>query len=104
MRRYFNFEINGGDYRQTGTEKVGFVKRADFGDISSRQHTDADSYIPGSEISGSGRNPLVIGGKVDKQRIKCRKHDSKSDPHQQCDTKKQDVANGIIPLNQIYTG
>ena len=51
MRRYFNFEINGGDYRQTGTEKVGFVKRADFGDISSRQHTDTDSYIPGSELS-----------------------------------------------------
>lgn len=50
MRRYFNFEINGGDYRQTGTEKVGFVKRADFGDISSRQHTDTDSHIPGGQV------------------------------------------------------
>ena len=49
------------------------------------------SYVPRGKISGSGCSPLVIGGKVDKQRIKCRKHDSKSDPHQQCDTKKQDV-------------
>ena len=64
MRRYFNFEINGGDYRQTGTEKVGFVKRADFGDISSRQHTDADSYIPGSEVGGSRCSPLTVGARL----------------------------------------
>ena len=81
MRRYFNFEINGGDYRQTGTEKVGFVKRADFGDISSRQHTDTDSYIPGSEVGGSRCSPLTVGGEVDKQRVKCRKHNSKPDTH-----------------------
>ena len=82
MRRYFNFEINGGDYRQTGTEKVGFVKRADFGDISSRQHTNTDSYIPRSKIGGSGRPPLAVGGQVDKQRIECRKHDPEAYAHQ----------------------
>ena len=69
MRRYFNFEINGGDYRQTGTEKVGFVKRADFGDISSRQHTDTDSHIPGGQVSGSCCSSLTVGGKVDEQGI-----------------------------------
>ena len=81
MRRYFNFEINGGDYRQTGTEKVGFVKRADFGDISSRQHTDTDSHIPGGQVSGSCRSSLTVGGKVDEQGIESRKHDSESDAH-----------------------
>ena len=104
MRRHFKFEIEGGNYRQAGSEKISLIKCTNFCDISTGQHTATDSYVPRGKISGSGCSPLAIGGKVDKQRIKCRKHDSKSDPHQQCDAKKQDVANGIIPLNQIYTG
>ena len=62
-------------------KKVGFVKRADFGDISSRQHTDTDSHIPGGQVSGSCCSSLTVGGKVDKQGIESRKHDSESDAH-----------------------
>ena len=66
MRRHFKFEIEGGNYRQAGSEKIGLVKCTYFCNISARQHTDADSYIPRGKISGSGCSPLVIGGKVDK--------------------------------------
>ena len=91
MRRYFNFEINGGDYRQTGTEKVGFVKRADFGDISSRQHTDTDSHIPGGQVSGSCRSSLTVGGKVDEQGIESRKRFRKTESYRLCRSIESDT-------------
>ena len=82
MRRYFDFKIDGGNYRQAGSEQIGFVKCADFRNISSRQHTDTDSYIPRSKIGGSGRPPLAVGSQVDKQRVECRKHDPEAYAHQ----------------------
>ena len=64
MRRHFKFEIEGGNYRQAGSEKIGLVKCTYFCNISARQHTDADSYIPRGKISGSGCSPLVIGARL----------------------------------------
>lgn len=64
MRRYFDFKIDGGNYRQAGSEQIGFVKCADFRNISSRQHTNTDSYIPRSKIGGSGRPRWLLGARL----------------------------------------
>ena len=102
MRRYFDLEIDSGNHRQAGSEKISFVKCADFCDISSGQHPDTDSHVPGSKIGRSRRTPLIVRGEIHEQRIECRKHNSEPNAHQQCDAEKQNRAYGIIPLNQIH--
>ena len=102
MRRYFDLEIDSGNHRQAGSEKISFVKCTDFCDISSGQHPDTDSHVPGSKIGRSRRTPLIVRGEIHEQRIECRKHNSEPNAHQQCDAENKNRAYGIIPLNQIH--
>ena len=46
MRSHFDPEIDCRNDCQAGSEKIGLIKCTYFCDISSRQHTDTDSYVP----------------------------------------------------------
>ena len=78
MRSYLNVEIEHGNNCQAGSEKIGFVESADFCNVSACQHADAYSHIPRSEVGGSGRASLTVGGKVYEQCVVGRKHDAEA--------------------------
>lgn len=101
MRSYLDVEIEHGNNCQAGSEKIGFVESADFCNVSACQHTDAYPHIPRSEVGGSGRAPLTVGGKVYEQCVIGRKHDAEAYAKQQCHCKEHDVACHAVPLDDI---
>ncbi len=101
VRRYFQVEIEDGDNREAGPEEIGFVKTANLGNISACQHTDANTYIPRSEVSGGSCSPLAVGSQVDKQRVVCRKHDTESYSKQQGYDEEYNTAHHIVPPNDV---
>ena len=80
MRSYLDVEIEHGNNCQAGSEKIGFVESADFCNVSACQHADAYPHIPRSEVGGSGRASLTVGGKVYEQCVVGRKHDAEPMP------------------------
>lgn len=104
MRRYFSVEVERGYNGKAGAEQVGSVKSTDIRNISSCQHAYTYSYIPGCQISGSGRPPLAVWGEVDEQCVVCREHDAESHSEQQGDEEEDDTACHGVPLDDIDTG
>ena len=101
MRSYLDVEIEHGNNCQAGSEKIGFVESADFCNVSACQHADAYPHIPRSEVGGSGRASLTVGGKVYEQCVVGRKHDAEAYAKQQCHCKEHDVACHAVPLDDI---
>ncbi len=104
MRGYFQVEIKSGNNRETGSEQIGFVKGADFCNVTSCQHADSYTYIPRCEVGGSGCTTLFVGSKVNKQRVVRRKHDTESYAQHQSYKEEQICADIAVPLDYINAG
>ena len=83
MRSHFPIEVEHRNNGEASPEQISFIEGADLCNISSRQHTDTDAYIPGCQIGRSGSTTLAIGGEVDKKGIVSRKHNTKTYSQQQ---------------------
>ena len=102
MGRHFQVEIHHGHYRQAGTEEVGLVEGADFGNVSAGQHADADAHVPRGEVGRGGRAALAVGRQVDEQGVVGGKHGAEADAQQQGDGEEHHRAGLAVPADDVH--
>lgn len=103
MGSYFQVEVEGRYDGEACTEQIGLVEGADFGDVSSCQHADADAYIPRGQISGGGCAALTVGSQVDEKRVVGGKHDAEADAQHQGYQEEEEGACVAVPTDDVNT-